>query len=100
MGDVEQRFEVNCRPRSEMSVLGTPKWEIQENVKAFMHAAKDVSERGIASIYLQWAHQIHVKVRKTSSWDGDGLGSQACVAMDLAPLAGQTLVGLGGDVAR
>jgi hypothetical protein len=30
----------------------TPKWEIQEKVKAFVHAAVDVSERGIASIHL------------------------------------------------
>jgi hypothetical protein len=34
-----------------------------------------------------------------SLWDGDGLGGQACVAVDLAPLAGQTPVGPGGDVA-
>jgi hypothetical protein len=50
------------------------------------------------NIVLQWAHQIHVKVRKTSLWDGDGLGGQVCVAVDLAPLAGQAPVGPGGDV--
>jgi hypothetical protein len=33
-------------------VSGTPKREIQEKVKAFAHAAADVSERGIASIHL------------------------------------------------
>jgi hypothetical protein len=32
--------------------------------------------------------------------DGDGLGGQACEVMDLAPLAGQTPVGPGGDVAK
>jgi hypothetical protein len=31
--------------------------------------------------------------------DGDGLGCQARVAVDLAPLAGQTPTGPGGDVA-
>jgi hypothetical protein len=40
-----------------------------------------------------------MEVRKTSLWDGDKLGDQACVAVDLAPLAGQTPVGSGGDVA-
>jgi hypothetical protein len=40
-----------------------------------------------------------MKVRKSSLWDGDGLGGQACVAVDLAPLAGQTLAGPGVDVA-
>jgi hypothetical protein len=40
-----------------------------------------------------------MKVRKTSLWDGDGLRGQACVAVDLAPLAGQTHVVPGGDVA-
>ncbi len=47
-----QRLEVNCGPQSEVIVLGTPKHEIQLNVKAFAHAAVDVSERGIASIHL------------------------------------------------
>jgi hypothetical protein len=28
-----------------------------------------------------------MKVRKTPVWDGDGLGKQACVAVNLAPLA-------------
>jgi hypothetical protein len=36
---------------------------------------------------------------KNSLRDGDGLGNQARVAVDLAPLAGQTPAGLGGDVA-
>ena len=40
-----------------------------------------------------------MKVRKTSLRDGDGLGDQACVAVDLAPLAGQTPAGPGGDIA-
>ncbi len=40
-----------------------------------------------------------MKVRKTSLRDGDGLGNQSCVAVDLAPLAGQTPAGPGGDVA-
>jgi hypothetical protein len=31
--------------------------------------------------------------------DRDGLGNQACVAVDLAPLAGRTPAGPGGDVA-
>jgi hypothetical protein len=31
--------------------------------------------------------------------DGDGLGDQACVVVDLAPLAGQTPEGPGGDAA-
>jgi hypothetical protein len=38
-------------------------------------------------------------VRKTSLWDGDGLKGQACVAVDLAPLAGKAPAGPGGDVA-
>jgi hypothetical protein len=33
-------------------VLGTPKWEIQEKIKALAHAAADVSDKGIASIHL------------------------------------------------
>jgi hypothetical protein len=33
-------------------VSGTPKQEIQVKVKAFAHAAADISERGIASIHL------------------------------------------------
>ncbi len=40
-----------------------------------------------------------MKVRKTPLGDGDGLGDQVCVAVDLAPLAGQTPKGPGGDVA-
>jgi hypothetical protein len=40
-----------------------------------------------------------MKVKKTSLRDGDGLGNQACVAVDLASLAGQTPAGPGGDVA-
>ncbi len=40
-----------------------------------------------------------MQMRKTSLWDGDGLGNQARVAVNLAPLAGQTPAGLGGDVA-
>jgi hypothetical protein len=44
-----QRIEVNYGPRSEVIVSGTPKCVIQVKVKAFAHAAADVSERGIAS---------------------------------------------------
>jgi hypothetical protein len=39
-----------------------------------------------------------MEVRKTPLWDGDGLGGQAHVAVDLAPLADQTPAGPGGDV--
>ncbi len=39
-------------PRSEVIVSETPKREIQVKVKAFVHAAADVYERGIASIHL------------------------------------------------
>jgi hypothetical protein len=35
-------------------ILGTPKREIQVIVKAFVHAAADISERGIASIHLDF----------------------------------------------
>jgi hypothetical protein len=35
-----------------MIISGTPKREIQVKVKAFAHAAVDVSERGMASIHL------------------------------------------------
>ncbi len=52
------RLEVNCGPRSEVIVLGTPKREIQEKVKAFAHAAVYVSERGIASIHLDVSSMI------------------------------------------
>ncbi len=94
------------RPTIRSDRLGTPKREIQLKVKAFAHAAADVSERGIASIHvikiitvLQRAHQIYMQVIKTPLWNGDGLGGQACVAVDLALLAGQTPAGPGGDVA-
>jgi hypothetical protein len=33
-------------------ISGTPKWDIQEKVHAFAHAAADVSTRGIASIHF------------------------------------------------
>jgi hypothetical protein len=39
-----------------------------------------------------------MKERKTLLRDGDGLGDQAYVAVDLAPLAGQATAGPGGDV--
>jgi hypothetical protein len=48
---------------------------------------------------LEWAHQIHMEVKKTPLQDGDGLRGQVCVAVDLAPLASQTPVGPCGDVA-
>jgi hypothetical protein len=48
---------------------------------------------------LQRVHQIYMEVRKTPLQDGDGLGGQACVAVNLAPLVGQTPVGPGGDIA-
>jgi hypothetical protein len=38
--------------RSDVIISGTPKREIQVKVKAFLHAAADVSERGIDSIQL------------------------------------------------
>jgi hypothetical protein len=56
-----QRLEGNCGPRSEKFVSGTPKHEIQVTVKAFAHAAVDVSERGIASIHLD-VQSIMVKI--------------------------------------
>jgi hypothetical protein len=49
---------------------------------------------------LQWAHQINMEVRKTLLCYGDGLGGQVGMAMDLAPVAGQTLASPGSDVAR
>jgi hypothetical protein len=39
-----------------------------------------------------------MEVRKKLLRDADGLGGQACVAVDLALLASQTLAGPGGDV--
>ncbi len=42
---------------------------------------------------------MYMEVRKTLLWDGDGLGVQACVVVNLAPLAGQTPAGSAGDVA-
>jgi hypothetical protein len=49
---LNKRVEVNCGPQSEVIVSGTPKCEIQENVKAFAHNAADVSKSGKASIHL------------------------------------------------
>jgi hypothetical protein len=37
-------MEVNCGPRSEVNVSGTPKPEIQVKVKASAHATADVSD--------------------------------------------------------
>jgi hypothetical protein len=48
---------------------------------------------------MQWAHQINMQVTKTPLRDGDGEGDQASVAVDPAPLAGQTPASTGGDVA-
>ncbi len=47
----DQIFKVNYGPRSEVNVLGIPKWEIQEKTKAWALAAADVSDKGIASIH-------------------------------------------------
>jgi hypothetical protein len=41
-----------------------------------------------------------MKVRNTPLRDGDGLGGQACVAGDLALLAGLAPAGPSSDVAR
>jgi hypothetical protein len=54
-------LEVNCSPQSEVIVSGTPKREIQEKVKAFAHAAADVSERETASIHLD-VQSVMVKI--------------------------------------
>jgi hypothetical protein len=40
-----------------------------------------------------------MEVRNTLLWDGDGLGNQAYVVVNFAPLAGKTPAGPGGDVA-
>jgi hypothetical protein len=42
---------------------------------------------------------MHMQVRKMPLRDGDGLGGQVCVVVNLAPVAGQAPVGPGGDVA-
>ncbi len=39
-----------------------------------------------------------MEVRKTSMRHGDGLGGQACVAVNLAQLAGPTPAGPGSDI--
>jgi hypothetical protein len=44
----DQTFVVNCGPRSEVIVSGTPKGVIQEKTKVHAHATVDVSESGIA----------------------------------------------------
>jgi hypothetical protein len=36
----------------EVIISGTPKWEIQEEIKTLAHAAADVSDKEIASIHL------------------------------------------------
>jgi hypothetical protein len=41
-------------------VLGTPKREIQVKVKAFAHAAADVSERGMASVHLDVSIMVKI----------------------------------------
>ncbi len=89
-----------------MIILATLKREIQVKVKAFVHAAADVSEREIASIHLDVLYCIVTD--PTNQHEGDKniaagwgwAGGQAYVAVDLAPLAGQTPAGPGGDVAR
>jgi hypothetical protein len=45
-------LEVNCGPQSEVIVSGTPEQDFKVKVKAFAHAAGDVSERGMTSIHL------------------------------------------------
>jgi hypothetical protein len=52
LAQLYKRFEVNWGPQSEVIVSGMAKREIQVKVKAFAHATADVSEKGIASIYL------------------------------------------------
>ncbi len=58
VGDVEHLAQFKPEVGSELwATIGSdrfrsPKREIQVKVKAFAHAAADVSERGIASIHL------------------------------------------------
>jgi hypothetical protein len=33
-------------------ILGTSKWDIQENINARAHAAAEISDKGTASIHL------------------------------------------------
>ncbi len=47
-----QTFDVHCSPRSEVIILGTPKWDIQEKTKARAHATAEVSKRAIVSTHL------------------------------------------------
>jgi hypothetical protein len=49
---LDQILEVNCIPRSEVIVSGTPKQQIQEEINSLEHAAADVSDKGTASIHL------------------------------------------------
>jgi hypothetical protein len=49
---LDQMFEVNCVPQSQVIISGTPKREIQEKTKALAHAAADVSDKGTHSIHL------------------------------------------------
>jgi hypothetical protein len=49
---IDQTFEVNCGPQSEVIILGTPKWDIQENINALAHATTEISDKGRASIDL------------------------------------------------
>ncbi len=57
----DQTFELNCGPQLEVIILGTPKWDIQENIKTRAHAAARYQTREqLQSIWMcdqwQWKH--------------------------------------------
>ena len=47
--DTHQREEVNCAPRSEVILAGTPNLEIQPETKARAQSLAEVEDRGMAS---------------------------------------------------
>jgi hypothetical protein len=47
-----QREEVNCGPRSEVIMAGTPKWDIHEVRRAWAQSAAVVEESGTTSGHL------------------------------------------------
>jgi hypothetical protein len=59
---LDQIFEVNCVPQSEVIDSGTSKREIQEEIKALVQAAVDVSNKGIASIHVD-VQSVTVKIK-------------------------------------